>query len=301
MMVSATGDQQPFAAAGAGDYPGLWRDGNQLVIDLAHHQFPLRCLKSNSPVDKLTQISLLAPTLTWLEKERFGTERRLAGSAFVSIVRRGKGPDEVRIDLQLPLSPAWQWIANRHWAFWPRTIGIVGLVGAYFVAVGNQTINGAFRPSFTLVQYLIVVFLPLTLLGFLLEICLSSLLPIKRLDERKIWLARVNRQFLSLLPPFAPSLGMLERRLHSFVWQKWTTIVLAVAWWVLALVVWLTTSPLHITEAWLLAVLISVSLVAVLVSIYSHWHCVQIREQIKVRFPAARDARLAKNRHKFRS
>ena len=40
------------------DSIGIWRDGNEVVVDRAAHQFPMRCVQTNEPVSVLDAVTL---------------------------------------------------------------------------------------------------------------------------------------------------------------------------------------------------------------------------------------------------
>lgn len=200
---------------------GLWRDRNYLVIDLHEHTFPARCLKSNLPVETPQEsVVLWSQSVAPLEIDRLEEHDESLDSGRVRIAHGHKSGTTVEVRLQLPLHPGWRRLIN--WP-WGNRLAAVGGLGAGFTLLAGLLATQI--PSISLPRNLwgwaIVSSLALLFLGLFLNLCLSWILPIRRIEEHKVWLGGVHRDWLQSLPQFVPSAGMLIRELEIANWKFW--------------------------------------------------------------------------------
>jgi hypothetical protein len=208
--------REPGSVAGVPEQPpslfrfrGLWRDEKLLVVDLADHHFPRRCLKSNLMVAALEPVTLAysQPTLEELRLLR-GRDYQ---QAKITIVDGSKQWTRVLIELPVPLSPGWRTIWLTPWGQRSIWIGLAVFVTAIVGIRYNEDL-GLF---FSLVGMLSMLF------GAAFQIALRWVLPVYRVCEGKIWIGGVHRDWIARLPKFTPSRTMLEEEIWLLNASLW--------------------------------------------------------------------------------
>lgn len=198
-------------------FRGLWRDEKLLVVDLAEHHFPRRCLKSNQVVEALEKITLTYGRPTTAELQL------LRGSRFkevqITIVEASRQRTRVLLELPLPLSPWWRAVWLSPWGKRSIVSGLAVLLAVYVLygigGVGNpehKILAGLFRGTAILAL----------LCGVAFQIALRWVLPVYRVCEGKMWIGGVHRDWLQRLPKFAPSRTMLAEEIWLLNASLWT-------------------------------------------------------------------------------
>jgi branched-subunit amino acid transport protein len=260
---------------------GLWRDGSLLVIDLDSHHFPRRCLISNWPVNAASSITLACHNPPWLEIDRLERNRRQS-DANIRIVRGHKSGITVYMDLQLPLTPRWRYLKTSFLGRWLLfgALGVLAFIVASQLLVQQLEMNGEYLAIWSWCGLVALV-----LTGVLIIMLQSLLLPVYRLEERKIWVSGVQRKFLDDLPEFVPSRGMLERAIQSLVSRKWVSLGLCIVLWGLAAFAWFSMTPPEATTTAVIFVMAAVSLAAAALGIYSHYAAAKQQQRMRTLYP----------------
>lgn len=193
-------------------FRGLWRDEKLLVVDLAEHHFPRRCLKSNQLVAALETITLTYLGPTFAETQLLRDIQLKDGQ--INIIEASKQRTRVLIELPAPLSPWWRTVWLTPWgrrAIWIG-LGVLlsGIVGSQF----NEDL-GYF--AFGLGMLLMLV-------AAAFQFALGWILPVYRVCEGKIWIGGVHRNWLQRLPQFVPSRTMLAEEIWLLHASLWTCI-----------------------------------------------------------------------------
>jgi|GEM_PF-4121638 len=204
---------------------GLFRDGRYLVVDLASHQFPDRCLKTDQPISgahsliKLQTYNVPADELDLIRGLVVASTNQLP-----KISESNKG-NSVIVQLGVPLTPAQ---ARRLKSPWP----IISVI--FFIALTIACFAGLFLavdPNNALIFLSILVGVLIGIVGMIgsfvmLTLRTSRVLKIKRLADRKVWLGGVHADWLARLPAYAASLELIQRdhrRAASTEWWSFAT------------------------------------------------------------------------------
>lgn len=205
---------------------GLWRDRGLLVVDLREHQFPARCLKSNRPCELPVEfVTLWTQTIAPLELDRLEDDDELLESGRVHITRDSKSGVVVEIRLRLPLSPGWRQIVVWPWGMRLAAVGGIGVLLSFLALWLWPKFHWVWLTPAVWGQIL-VVSLAVLFGGLSIRSCLAWILPIRRIEEQKVWLGGVHREWLRTLPPFVPSSGMLIRELEVANWKFWPALAI---------------------------------------------------------------------------
>jgi hypothetical protein len=219
---------------------GLWRDRNFLVIDLREHQFPPRCLKSNLPCDLPAESTALSTqSVTDDEGDRLDDDEELTNTAQDSYGHKSRTTVELR--LRLPLRPGWRRLITSPWGTWIAGVGWFGLIlslpASLLLKLFSTWIDRRAGVG------MILISLAVLLLGLFINLCLSWILPIRRIEEKKVWLGGVNRDFLRSLPEFVPSSQMLVRELEVANWKFWPALAMGFVFVILVFVTIASVTP----------------------------------------------------------
>jgi len=225
--------EQPPAKAKPFAYRGLWRDGRWLVVDLQEHAFPNRCVKTNQPVEPpQPPLRLTCFSPPYLEVERLRSEHRQDGDAKVTIIEGHKQTTRVVVELKVPLNPRWQRIL--HTPLGTRLLW--GGAALILLRLASQWLTEQLELSGEFLGlWMWVLIIPALAIGAFVLLFQSFILNIRRLDECKIWISGVHRDWLKPLPEFVPSQGMIERQMFAANGQLWVSIGLAIALFVLVI------------------------------------------------------------------
>lgn len=205
-------------ATGRFSFPGLWRDGKSLVIDLAEHHLPRRCLKSNEVVElpfEPTTLTLYSPGYSELKLLQ-DDPRRFARTKY-EVISGHKQQTRIRFELPLPLSPRWRAILLSKLGAWALWIGAAMLLGTYFGwVILHSTFDWRWIPQLSL-----TVALLLLAAGAAFQFFVRWTLRVHKLFDGKIWVAGVHPQWLRRLPEFIPSKRMLTEEIQILGWSFW--------------------------------------------------------------------------------
>jgi hypothetical protein len=147
---------------------GLWRDGDNLVVDQALARFPSRCVKSGEPV--------------------FGTMHAL------KLTKTIQNEGSVTVELAVPLSP--EWVDRAQSSMWAIIVGVGGLM--IFGGIGLAL----WQPVFVLAVMAGVPVLIGGLIGMMVQS--GSVLQLKHFAGGKVWLTGASPGFLVQLPAWNP-------------------------------------------------------------------------------------------------
>jgi|GEM_PF-5474048 len=202
-------------------FPGLWRDGKYLVIDLADHYFPRRCLKTNEviapPFDTIT-LTCHGPSnaeLNLLQND----PRRFARVKYL-VFEGPKQRTSIQFQFALPLTPHWQAIFRSVWGTRLLWAGAALLIGSYCSWILNDSIQWSWLPQFTLLTSLVLL-----VAGGVFQLYRRLALTVPRLFDGKIWVGGVDSEWLRPLPAFVPSRRMLQEEIQLLTWSFWTCVV----------------------------------------------------------------------------
>jgi hypothetical protein len=193
-------------------YRGLWRDEKLLVVDLADHHFPRRCLKTNQVVEQLEPLTLTYYGPSSAERQM------LSGLQFekvqINVIEERKSGSRALFTLPVPLSPRLRTIWHSPWGQRLIWIGLGVLVTAFFIASWHRDFA--------------IVFMALGMISILVGIAYLIAqrwtLPVHRVCEGKIWIGGVHRDWLERLPKFVPSRTMLAEEIWLLHGSLWTCI-----------------------------------------------------------------------------
>lgn len=256
---------------------GLWRDRNFLVIDLRDHQFPPRCLKSNLPCDlPIEPVPLSTEKVTDDEADQLDEDEELTNIAHVSYGHKSRTTVELR--LRLPLRPGWRRLITSPWGTRIAMIGVAGvllsLLAAFVSSNSVAQANGSIWGLFVLVS------LATTFLGLFIRLCLFWILPIRRIEEKKVWLGGVHREWLRSLPKFVPSSGMLIRELEFANWQFWPTLAMGFVFVILVFVTIASVTP-EFLGRWVISVYLIAIGLTILFANATSGHILRTRRRLE--------------------
>jgi hypothetical protein len=214
---------------------GLFRDGRLLVVDLANHQFPERCLKSDQPISgahsliKLLTYNVNADELNLIRGLVVASTNQLP-----TISETNKG-NNVTVQLGVPLTPRqaarlkspWPLLTAIFFILWTLACG-AGLF--VFVDPNNAVI---------FLSLILGVFIGIfgMIAGFVnMTLRTSRVLAIKRLADRKVWLTGAHPDWLARLPIYTASTELLQRDHQRAASSEWWSFATAILFGIAALV-----------------------------------------------------------------
>ncbi|WP_254511028.1 hypothetical protein [Anatilimnocola floriformis] len=200
------------------DRDGVWRDGNALVIDLAGHHFPRRCVKSNELVEPpFSLVSLTCHSPGYAELKLLQAEpRRFARTKYV-VTSGHKQETRIHFELPLPLTPRWRTIVQSKWGVRLLWIGAAMLMATYAAWVLlHNSFDWEWIPQLSLAVSILVL-----ICGAAVQLHQRSTLTVQKLFDGKIWIGGVHGDWLATLPPFTPSKRMLTEEVRLLSWSFW--------------------------------------------------------------------------------
>lgn len=208
---------------------GLWRDGRLLVVELAAHQFPNRCLKTDVPVRG--PHTLVEPRTYNVIGEELDLVMHLvvASSGQVLKISRNSKGNNVVVPLVVPLADEMQ-------AKVKSSFGLILAISSILFTLA------CFAAIFPLAA---TVWFPIPMIGcglgifgmifgfVLMTLRSSRIVSIKRLADRKVWLRGVHPDWLARLPEYKISPELLgrdyKRAVSSTWWSFGTAMVFGIA------------------------------------------------------------------------
>lgn len=198
---------------------GLSRDGQLLVVELAAHQFPSRCLKSDVPV---RSHSLVEPRTYNVVIDELDLVTGLVVASTgrsLQISRNSKG-NNVVVPLALPLATEFQGKLKSRFGLWLVVSGILftlACLGASFALAATDWFLLPFLGC--------VLGIGGTILGFVwMALQTYRVVSIQRLADRKIWLRGVHPDWLARLPDYKVSPELLGRDYKRAVSSTWWSL-----------------------------------------------------------------------------
>jgi hypothetical protein len=205
---------------------GLWRDGQWLVIDLAKHRFPRRCLKTNQPVDgPPVHATFTEFHLSVNEREQF---RKLRVASSKAVVRTDwRNPQRLDVKLLLPLLSRYRWLLESSWIPGFCWFGFVAVIASIFAMNDHLHLDSVALVIIREIVFgLAVACFPL---GIAMSLIRSWIVRKRQIVDRKIWLAGVHRDWLAPLPPFVATRALAERcSSHAFGWSLFWLLLAAI-------------------------------------------------------------------------
>jgi hypothetical protein len=227
--------QAEFASPTSLPAVGLFRDGRFLVVDLADHQFPDRCLKTDEPISGAH--TLVEMTTYNVAAEELALVRGLVVASTNQLLRineNNKG-NNVVVQLGVPLTAAQ---TRRLKSPWPLLFVIaailftIGCFGGMFLAVDPN--NAAIFLSLFVGCVLGIFGM---LFGFVaLTTRTSRVLSIKRLADAKVWLRGAHPDWLARLPEYAVSTDLLKRDQQRSASSAWWSLATAAVFGIATLI-----------------------------------------------------------------
>lgn len=211
---------------------GLWRDGKLLVVELAAHQFPNRCLKSDVPVRG--PHTLVEPRTYNVLADELNLVTGLVVASTgrsLSISRNNKG-NNVVTPLAVPLAPGMQARLKSWLGLFLAISGIVFTIACFVTMLFLIQTDWFIIPMIGCgfgVFWMIFGFVWMTLRTY-------RVLSIQRLADRKVWLRGVHRDWLARLPEYKISPELLGRDYKRAVTSTWWSFGTAIVFGIAAIV-----------------------------------------------------------------
>lgn len=214
---------------------GLFRDGRSLVVDLANHQFPDRCLKTDQPISGMhTPIKLLTYNVNADELNLIRGLVIASTNQMATISETNKG-NNVSVLLGVPLTPSQ---AARLKSPWPLLITI------FFILWTITCFAGLFvfiEPNQTPVFFCLLLGVFAGVVGMIMGFVFMTLrtnrvLSIQRLADRKVWLRGVHADWLARLPVYTASTELLQRDMQRAASSEWWSFATATVFGIAALI-----------------------------------------------------------------
>jgi len=256
---------------------GLWRDRNFLVIDLHEHEFPPRCLKSNLPCEVPAEaVPLWTQSAADREADQLDFDVGLARVAKVTYGH--KSPTTVEIRLPLPLRPGWRRLITSRLGTQIAATGGAGVLLSFLLAWLGPTLPDWAYPRIW--GRMILLSLAVTFFGFFVRLCLSWILPIRRIEEKMVWLGGVHRDWLKSLPEFVPSSQMLIRELEMANWKFWLTLGVGLVFMFLVFITIATLPEDHLGR-WMISIYLVAIAIAILIANATSSHILLTRRRLE--------------------
>lgn len=256
---------------------GLWQDRNFLVIDLREHHFPPRCLKSNLLCEVPKEpVALSIQSVRDDEANQLDDDAELTNIARVSYGHRS--PTSVELRLRLPLRPVWRRLITWPWGTRIAMLGAAGVILSFLAAFLSSNVLGWAGAGIW--SQLILISLGTSFLGLFISRSLSWILPIRRIEEKKVWLGGIHRDFLRSLPEFVPSSQMLIRELEVANWKFWPTLATGIVFVILACVTIASVKPDYLGR-WVIGFYLVGIAISILVANATSGHILRTRRRLE--------------------
>lgn len=191
-------------------FRSLWRDEKLLVVDLADHHFPRRCLKNNQVVEQLAPLTLTYSRPTSAEMQMLGAMQ--FKHVHINVIEERRSGARALITLPVPLSPRLRTVWHSPWGQRLIWIGL-GVLLTAFVSAGFHRDLGILFMAFGMLSILV---------GIAYLLAQRRTMPVHRVCEGKIWIGGVHRDWLLRLPTFTRSRTMLAEEIWLLNASLWT-------------------------------------------------------------------------------
>jgi hypothetical protein len=214
---------------------GLWRDGRSLVVDLAAHAFPHRCLKTDLPLKDAAHAFVSLRTYNVIADELNLVRGLVVASTgqMLTISENSKG-NNVLVPLGVPLAPEWQAKLKSNFGL---ILAVSSIVLTVLLFIATMLLAFANNDLFIVPAIGCGLGVVGMISGFVMMTRRdSSVLSIKRLADRKVWLSGVHHDWLSRLPEFRASPEFLGREIKRAESSRWWSFATAIVFGIAAIV-----------------------------------------------------------------
>lgn len=226
--------QAKYAAAESATTRGLFRDGKYLVVELADHEFPDQCVKTDLPISGAhAPMELKTQNV---RAEELNLVRGLVVSSTgqpLQISENNKG-NRVVILLGAPLAP--EMLAKlksrvgTYVMIASAVFTVAMLIGAILTAQANSEWFAV--PLLGMIAGGVGI-----LAGYVISsMRSSSLLTVQRLADGKVWLKGAHHDWLARLPVYQISPGLLQREYRRAVSSTWWSFGTAIGCGIAAII-----------------------------------------------------------------